>query len=397
MALLAAGACCLTFVEKGAQTLPRPGLPRHGRHARLARHAKGTGTRDRARLATLRRSTAQLSQDLGPPTMVLLAAITLGAPERPLGVPPWTLQLPQQSWFPRAVLMLIAIVGSANYAMIKVLEENHTEAVVAALRFLIALLPFLPLLPKHSSRQSLVSGVEVGLWCALGYAAQALGLPDTCASKGAFLCSLTVLVVPVINALLGAKVRPQLWGAVALAIAGTACLVGVDAGGAGFGSGEAWCILASLSFGMMLVRLERYAKEPEFDAMGCTLWQLVTQAVAMVGWLLWSAGSLGAAAEAAVGLLTAGPEPLAAVAWLGVVTTSAVLYVETWAMEKVNAAEAGIIFGTEPVWATLFAWLVLGESLGAKECISGAMIMMACLMTQESRDDGDKDPVELTS
>eukprot|EP00971_Amphidinium_carterae_P314735 6256139-Amphidinium_carterae.1 len=37
---------------------------------------------------------------------------------------------------------------------------------------------------------------------------------------------------------------------------------------------------------------------------------------------------------------------------------------------KVDGAEAGIIFASEPVWATLFASTVLGESFGFKEpCI----------------------------
>jgi len=68
--------------------------------------------------------------------------------------------------------------------------------------------------------------------------------------------------------------------------------------------------------------------------------------------------------------------------WVGIVTTAAVLYVETWAMEKVDGTEAGIIFASEPVWATAFASVVLGESFGAQELAGAACILLACLLTQ---------------
>jgi len=233
---------------------------------------------------------------------------------------------------------------------------------------------------------SIKSGVEIGLWCVLGYLAQAVGLHYTEASKGAFICSLAMVVVPIVKAFCGEKVNPQLWGAVLLAVSGTAMLVGVG-GVAGPNIGDMICGGTALGFGLMFVRMDHYAKEKGFDAMGCTAWQVVTLAVCMVAWLLSTTSPQGAAADV-MSLLSSGPEVLGILAWVGIVTTAGVLYVETWAMEKVDGTEAGIIFASEPVWATVFASFVLGESFGAKEMGGGACILLACLLTQLKPDEG---------
>eukprot|EP00930_Biecheleria_cincta_P098854 TRINITY_DN90504_c0_g1_i1.p1 TRINITY_DN90504_c0_g1~~TRINITY_DN90504_c0_g1_i1.p1 ORF type:complete len:489 (+),score=106.35 TRINITY_DN90504_c0_g1_i1:69-1469(+) len=286
-------------------------------------------------------------------------------------------------WLPRAALLLFALFCSTNFTLIKVLEAQHSEAAVQAVRFCGALLPFLPLISKHSSKQSIVSGVEIGLWCAVGYFTQAMGLPHTEASKGAFLCSLTMLVVPMVKFLQGQQVKPQIWGAVVVAVAGTALLLGLgaEASLASLGYGELFCGATALGFGLMFARMDEYAKEPDYDVLGCTIWQVVTLAVCMIVWLLASAGPVEAVQQV-TSLLSGGPEVLGTLFWVSLVTTAGVLYVETWAMERMDGAEAGIIFASEPVWATIFASLTLGEQIGAKEGLGGLLIVLACILTQ---------------
>lgn len=286
-------------------------------------------------------------------------------------------------WLPRASLLLFALFCSTNFTLIKVLEEQHSEATVQTVRFCGALLPFLPLISKHSSKQSMVSGIEIGLWCAVGYFTQALGLPHTEASKGAFLCSLTMLVVPMVKFLQGQQVKPQIWGAVLVAVAGTAMLLGLGAEGslASLGMGELYCGATALGFGLMFARMDEYAKEPGYDAVGCTIWQVVTLAICMIVWLLASAGPVEAAQQV-TSLLSGGPEVLGTLFWVSMITTAGVLYVETWAMERMDGAEAGIIFASEPVWATIFAGMMLGEQIGAQQGLGGLLIVLACILTQ---------------
>jgi len=288
-------------------------------------------------------------------------------------------------WLPRAVLFFMAVCCSTNFTLLKVMSANHSEATVAAVRFCIALVPFLPLIPKHMNRSSIQSGVEIGLWCTLGYISQAIGLQTTEASTGAFLCSLAMIVVPVVKCFCGAKVQTQTWIAVLLAVTGTSFLVGLIGGGGGAasgpGMGEALCSLTAVGFGLMFVRMDDYAKEKDFDPLGCTIWQVVTLAFTMTAWLFISSGPATGINEA-MALLSSGPEILMPLLWVGIVTTAGVLYIETWCMEKMDGAEAGVIFASEPVWATMFASQVLGERFGMTEGIGSAFILSACVLTQ---------------
>jgi len=285
---------------------------------------------------------------------------------------------------PRALLLAMAVFCSTNFTLLKVLGEGHSEAAVAATRFSVALLPFLVLIPKHINWLSIRSGVEIGLWCALGYITQAIGLQTTEASRGAFLCSLAMIVVPIAKSVMGAEVKAQIWVSAAIAIAGTAMLIGVGGGDADValpGMGDLCCAITAVGFGLMFVRMDHYNSKRGFDAIGCTVWQVVTLAICMCGWLLVTAGVDGAAQEVTA-VLSGGMDSWMILAWIGFVTTALVLYVETAVMDEVDGAEAGIIFASEPVWATLFASTVLGESFGFKEQSGAALILCACLLTQ---------------
>lgn len=47
-------------------------------------------------------------------------------------------------------------------------------------------------------------------------------------------------------------------------------------------------------------------------------------------------------------------------------------------METLSAAEATVIFSTEPLWGTAFAAAVMSEQLGFNSAIGAAFIMTAC-------------------
>lgn len=288
-------------------------------------------------------------------------------------------------WLPRASLFLFACFCSTNFTFLKVLEEAHGGEAVACARFALAAIPFLPFVAKNSDWLSIKSGVEIGLWCAVAYISQAMGLAETEASKGAFICSLAMVVVPIAKSFTGGEVPKQLWGSVGLAVFGTGMLLGVG-GDAGPNHGDLLCLGCALGFGLMFFRMGQYSQEKDFNDLGCTIWQVITLAICMAAWLFCTAGIDDGMAQLTA---IAGSEPtiLATLLWVSFVTTAGVLYVETWAMKRVEATEAGIIFATEPVWATIFAAYVLGETLGVSQGIGGCFIMLACLLTEVNMDD----------
>lgn len=127
-----------------------------------------------------------------------------------------------------------------------------------------------PALPPSPDGLLLLSSAQVGLLNAIGYWAQSESLMTTTASKSAFICSLAVVFVPVLDALLGAKDAPEVarakaleraeakrrdggvfavmngpWFPALLAAAGVACLelIGVEGGP---NSGDVWALVQPL-------------------------------------------------------------------------------------------------------------------------------------------------------
>lgn len=137
-------------------------------------------------------------------------------------------------WTARALLMLIAILWGTNFGAVKYLETLcfhppcvHPPSEAAFARFGLAALVSVPLLIGQR-KDIILAGLECGLWITLGYITQALALSTITAGKCAFICSLTVVVVPLISAAFyGKPLKSMHLIAGAVALAGVGILEGL--------------------------------------------------------------------------------------------------------------------------------------------------------------------------
>jgi EamA-like transporter family len=171
--------------------------------------------------------------------------------------------------WPRGLALLVAILWSSNFAAVKLIGQTMPPADGALARFAVAAAAFAPALflgPKKAggvagAREAAVpaglgfQGLICGLWVSLGYLTQAIALQTTDAGKGAFICSLAVVFVPLVTSLVPSlqseqKTSKPSWGAAALAALGVGFmeLTGVDAG---IHSGDLWALLMMAGFGMV--------------------------------------------------------------------------------------------------------------------------------------------------
>lgn len=124
----------------------------------------------------------------------------------------------------KGLLLLVAVIWGSNFGALKYLDTCGVDvSILTTMRFFLATLSLTPFLWKQPPAL-IKAGLEIGLWVTLGYITQAIGLQTTDASKSAFICSLTVVVVPLINGLMGKKIQPTTWGACALALMGVGLL-----------------------------------------------------------------------------------------------------------------------------------------------------------------------------
>ena len=310
----------------------------------------------------------------------------------------------------RLAILGCALTYGTNFAAVKQLDHSLPPSLSASLRFGLASMAAMTVLwdvrawdwESAELRSLQKVSIEVGAANALGYVSQSVGLQDVDASLSAFVCSLAVVVVPVLDAVVDRKATAaRTWQAAALAAAGVALLSvnsmghSVD-GPHGAVHGLLFTLVQPLAFGYGFYRTEKaLAAVPDSHdltkaSLACGAMQLLTvKAVADV-WLL--SDQWGAAADAfpdALALLAEPPAVFGAVVWTGLVTTFGTVLVETLALSEISAQESTVLFSTEPLWGAGFASLALGERLDEYSAAGGVMIVVACLLASGGFDGDD--------
>merc|ERR1719506_527343 len=258
-------------------------------------------------------------------------------------------------------------------------------------------------------------GLEVGMWNSFGYVAQAVGLETTLASKSAFLCSMAVVIVPLLDWIAGKKLLSRQWIGAMMALVGVGFLeLGGGGSGSSGGGGEivaatttATGVLSSLTsditkgdilsmvqpftFGLGFWRMEQAMKQYPKEAPRMTAAQLTAVFLSSVVYGLWSLDVFDGGVTGIVSSLAdigssypwhewfTDPSVIFALFWTGCVTTALTIYMETLALEYLSAAETTLIFSTEPLWGTAFVVALMGEQLGMNAAVGGSLILAACI------------------
>jgi drug/metabolite transporter (DMT)-like permease len=319
----------------------------------------------------------------------------------------------------RLLLGLVAILyGSLNVLLrfvYDVPDVPPTAAALSATRGWLAFLCFLPPLlldqrnskpqndnaKKTDSKQKgdifplFFSGLELATW---GFLAQGLlnvGLVSTGSARASFLTQTSVLFTPLISTLIGKQsVSKNVWLACLVALAGLVVLTmgaggGVAAGASAFAlslsRGDLFVVGGALSWSMYLFRISYLGpKHPELVLQG-----LKTGLMAIIYSIWWMATT-------AMNLPSGGGGGLSFLSIPSWMTSSYIVWIALFfsaigpgmiadvlqqkAQKDVSPSEANILLSAEPVFATIFAVLLLGENSSLLEMIGGALILIAAVV-----------------
>lgn len=150
------------------------------------------------------------------------------------------------------LLNVMTFIMATNWVVVKDAETMLDPFTFSALRFSIAAVAFIPFLSRAMpiDKQVMKAGIELGIWCALGYITQSLGLLTTDASRASFLSAFTVILVPIIAGFSGKGVSRTTWSAAIVALLGTTMLE--QGGGTPPGVGDAFSIMSAAFFAIQV-------------------------------------------------------------------------------------------------------------------------------------------------
>lgn len=289
------------------------------------------------------------------------------------------------------LMVLVAILWGSNFPAVKAtLDAGLPGSVAGALRFSVAALALLPLLKsdKPLPREFVIGGFECGACLALGYIAQSLALHDLPAGAVAFIASLQVVLVPVIETVFfNSPFTSRLALAAGLCVGGVGLLEmggmtpSADVSGENLGlMATALALLQPVGFGASYIRIEQLMKKFPENGLQLSSLQLISNAAIALSWCALDKFVLSGQSGAAFDLSALGQlAVVGGILYTGLISTALTVLLQTRALGKIPAADSSVIVATEPVWAAAFAAVLLGEVLDKNELIGGGMILLGCL------------------
>ena len=261
-----------------------------------------------------------------------------------------------------AVLLLGAVCWGSTYLVVKDLLPTPAYApVLIAARMLIsatALALFATALHRgRPTPQEWRTGIVLGLPLSAVFALETYGVALTSATNAGVLIALCIVLVPFAeSAVRRTRLRTPIVLLCAAAMAG-AWLIASGDGLTAPGPGDLLILGAALARVVHVTSSSVLQAGRSLDPFRLTAIQLGTVGVVFTA----LCPALGAPVGSFFAAMT--PVRIGALLYLAIVAGAVVFVIQTWGIATTSAAHAGLLLGTEPVWAALCGVLVAGDRL----------------------------------
>lgn len=251
---------------------------------------------------------------------------------------------------------------------LETLEAYNVVALRCGIAFVIAGLIFYKKMIKVNGKTILYASIQ-GFLLFLVFALSLFGLKTTSASNAGFILSLTVVLVPIFTSLLERKLPSR---AVSFAIVCT--MVGITIltlkESLTFQTGDILVAIAALSYSIYLILNSKFTKS--VDSISYGVYQLgVAGIFGIVLCLLFETPKVPMDTTGWVAILG-----------LGVICTAFCFIAQSVVQQYTSPTHTGLIFSLEPIFASVFAILFLGEVITTQLLIGGVFILAGNLVAQ---------------
>lgn len=241
----------------------------------------------------------------------------------------------------------------------------------------IGLLPVIYIADRRSGRSFCKEWANKQLWiggllCAvplfLAANLQQLGIVSTSAGKSAFLTAMYIVIVPILGLFVGRKPSPMVPISVVLAVIGLYLLscVGVTR----IQEGDILLLLCALMFAVQILFVDRFA--PSVDALRLNCLQ--------AGFCAVASGMIAVFAEDI--RLSDLLDCWLPLSYAGFLSMGAAYSLQIIGQKHLEPSTASLIMSLESVFAVLFGWLLLHETMTVWEGIGCILVFAAVILSQ---------------
>lgn len=271
--------------------------------------------------------------------------------------------------------ILIGMIWGGGFIATDTILTQFSTFPFLLIRFLFAALicgAFCLIKKKTISRHALKKGILSGCFLYAAFAAQTLGLPLCGPGINAFLTSVNVVLVPFISwAILRHRPQTKAFISSFLCLAGIG-LISLSDNAGSMGPGAWYSLLCAFLFACQIVSLHGIEDE---DPMALNTVQLSVAAIlAIPGAILDSSGF------APISSLT--PAVWLSLFYSVFFATFLCYQMQTTAQKYTSPSAASVLMATESLWANVFSFLILHETLSIWAIVGGLFIFGAVVLTE---------------
>ena len=212
------------------------------------------------------------------------------------------------------------------------------------------------------------SGILCGLVLTVASSLQQYGLSMTTVGKASFITVLYMMIVPFASLLLGKRLPKNIWGSVALALAGLYLLCVTES--LSLGKGDFFVLLGAFAYAGHILMVDYFA--PEFDGAKLSCIQFWVCGVLATGYaLLTETISFDNLPGAALPLC-----------YSGFLSGGLAFTLQIYGQKRTDPSIASLLMSFESVFALLGGMLILHQVPTLREAVGCALMFAAILLIQ---------------
>jgi drug/metabolite transporter (DMT)-like permease len=276
----------------------------------------------------------------------------------------------------RADLLLLSVAIAWGVTFLMVQDAINTTPVYAFLFFRFAIASILMFFIafrflNQINKKTIFYGIILGIFLFSAFATQTFGLSYTKSSIVAFITGLNVICVPFLAYFIFKDhIKKNVLIATFIAVIGLYLLT--MSGALTIGKGELLTLMCAFLFALQIIYTGKFSKEVNVFLL--VLFQLITVAVLSLGFsLLLDDVTFNLSYDYAF---------FKAVLITAVFATVYAFLIQTYMQQFTSATKTAVIFAMEPVSASIFAFLSVGELLTNIQ-ISGAILIVLATIIAE--------------
>lgn len=229
---------------------------------------------------------------------------------------------------------------------------------------------------KAEKKTLLIGGLSCGVLLFLASSAQQLGIClGTPAGKAGFLTACYILLVPVLGLFLKKKCGVRVWVGIAITLVGLYLLCMSET--LRLQRSDLLLLACALLFAVHILVVDYFS--PQVDGVRMSCIQFVVCGILSLIPMFFSEIRVGA--DVWLAKLT-DPGAWLAILYAGVLSCGVAYTLQIVGQNGINPTVASMLLSLESVFSVLAGWIILKQSLGAKELLGCGLIFIAIILAQ---------------